>query len=151
VDKKTWAEFIRSSKRITKMICRKEPANHINFKAGGQPSLPFNGHKSLRLGSSVSETIVTSSERERCINTMASVAQCHFGAHRSIGTSVPTTMEKGAVTKYTSLSGLTSMLNHVVLVRLCCSDTKFGAQPDQPETCTTVARRAQRQRSVLKT
>lgn len=78
LDKHKWHSFIEAIKeRYQKDDRVKIKPNYIKFKAGDRPLLPFEGHKFLSFGSTISGS--QSKEIKEYIKTVSSIAYLNFG------------------------------------------------------------------------
>jgi hypothetical protein len=81
VDTRNWEQFLNQIKSHYKDDMRVEiQQNSILFKAGEQPSLPFEGHKLLRFSAKISGSIAANSGVEAYIDTVTRIAKVHFGS-----------------------------------------------------------------------
>ena len=79
VDKQNWQSFIkviRERYRNDDLVEIK--SNHLEFKAGEHPQLPFEGHKFLRFSSKISGSHAKGVQAY--IDTVTQVAQVSFGS-----------------------------------------------------------------------
>jgi hypothetical protein len=81
LDGQKWNEFVDSIKNRYKDDVQVEvKPNYINFKAGNEPKIPFEGHKLLRFSSEVSGTAREVTRIKCYITTVSLLAKLRFGS-----------------------------------------------------------------------
>lgn len=81
VERHNWDAFIENIKSCYGSDAKVElKPNYINFNAGDNPKLPFEGHKFLRFSSQISGTAVEVKKIKSYIETVTIAASLRFGS-----------------------------------------------------------------------